>query len=66
MVEISSDWLFPRADGNELAERMRQNNREVQYREQVFAHGHDAFLVDADQLAPLIADVIHEGIGACV
>jgi homoserine O-acetyltransferase/O-succinyltransferase len=65
-VGISSDWLFPPSDVQALAERMRMANREVQYREQISSHGHDAFLADADQLAPLIADVIHEGIGACV
>lgn len=66
LVGISSDWLFPPGDVQSLAERMRQANREVQYRELISSHGHDAFLANTDQLATLITDVIHEGIDILV
>ncbi len=60
LVGISSDWLFPPADVKALAERIRSAGKEVEYRELVSTHGHDAFLADADQLAPLLGDVLHD------
>jgi homoserine O-acetyltransferase/O-succinyltransferase len=60
LVGISSDWLFPAADVQALAERIRQAGKEVRYRELSSTHGHDGFLADADQLAPLLTDAIQE------
>jgi homoserine O-acetyltransferase/O-succinyltransferase len=64
LVGISSDWLFPPSDVQALAERIRQAGKDVCYRELQSTHGHDGFLADADQLAPLIADAIHEAVRA--
>jgi hypothetical protein len=33
---------------------------DVRYVEQVSNHGRDAFLADADQLSPMVAEVLHE------
>ncbi len=60
LIGISSDWLFPAADVQALAERIRQAGKDVRYRELCSSHGHDGFLADADQMAPLIAEAIHE------
>jgi homoserine O-acetyltransferase len=60
MVGISSDWLFPAADVQALAERMRAAGVDVRYAEQVSNHGHDAFLADADQLSPVVTEILHE------
>jgi homoserine O-acetyltransferase len=54
LVGITSDWLFPAADVVGLAARMRTLGVSVRYTELVSAHGHDAFLADADQLASLL------------
>jgi homoserine O-acetyltransferase len=55
MIGITSDWLFPPADQRALAERMRAAGVAAGYSELDSAHGHDAFLADADELAPLVA-----------
>jgi homoserine O-acetyltransferase len=60
LVGISSDWLFPPGDVQALAERIRQAGKEVEYRELASTHGHDGFLADADQLNPLVLDVLHQ------
>jgi homoserine O-acetyltransferase/O-succinyltransferase len=60
LVGIASDWLFPPADVRALAERMRAAGVEVGYAELTTGHGHDAFLADADHLAPLVAPVLDE------
>lgn len=55
LVGISSDWLFPTADVRELRDRLRRCGVHSDYIEQISAHGHDAFLADAAQLAQLIS-----------
>lgn len=60
MVGISSDWLFPASDVQALADRMRAAGVDVRYWEQVSHHGHDAFLADADQLSPMVAEMLHD------
>lgn len=60
LVGISSDWLFPPAEVQALAERIRQAGKEVEYRELSSTHGHDGFLADADQLNPLILEHLQE------
>src|SRR5262249_7185126 len=50
----------PPADVRALAERMRAAGVEVGYAELTTGHGHDAFLADADHLAPLVAPVLDE------
>jgi len=54
LVGISSDWLFPASDVFALAQRARAAGVNVEYAELTSAHGHDAFLADADLLASLI------------
>ncbi|MFN2455057.1 MAG: homoserine O-acetyltransferase [Pyrinomonadaceae bacterium] len=54
LVGISTDWLFPAGDVSALAERMRAVHINVRYAELVSSHGHDAFLADAQLLAPLV------------
>lgn len=60
LVGITSDWLFPPGDVRALAVRMREAGVDVRYTELRSAHGHDAFLADAAELAPLIADGVDE------
>lgn len=59
LVGISSDWLFPAADVRRLAARLSEAGVGVRYHELESAHGHDGFLADAAQLAPIIYDAIN-------
>jgi homoserine O-acetyltransferase len=60
LVGIASDWLFPPGDVQKLAGRMRDAGVEAHYEELASPHGHDGFLADADELAPLIAPALGE------
>jgi homoserine O-acetyltransferase len=60
LVGIVSDWLFPPEDIRRLAEHMRSVGVDAQYAELDSAHGHDGFLADSAQLAPLIAAALCE------
>jgi homoserine O-acetyltransferase len=60
LVGITSDWLFPPGDVVALAARMRAASVDVRYAELRSAHGHDAFLAEADQLVPLLAGAVDE------
>ncbi|HWQ36762.1 MAG TPA: homoserine O-acetyltransferase [Blastocatellia bacterium] len=54
LVGISSDWLFPASDVKALSRRMAAAGVEVEYAELDSSHGHDGFLADAGDLAPII------------
>jgi homoserine O-acetyltransferase len=58
LVGISSDWLFPTAEIQALAERMRVAGVDVEYAEIVSDHGHDGFLAEPQLLAPLICRLL--------
>jgi homoserine O-acetyltransferase len=60
LVGISSDWLFPAADVRALAGRMRSAGVNVRYAELASSHGHDGFLADAVELAPLLLPILEE------
>ena len=60
LVGISSDWLFPPNDVRALAERARAAGVTAGYAELKSSHGHDAFLADADLLAPIIKSQLEE------
>ncbi|MGO9936781.1 MAG: homoserine O-acetyltransferase MetX [Terracidiphilus sp.] len=53
-VGISSDWLFPAAQVREFAQAIRNTAVNVEYREMVSAHGHDAFLAEQVELVRLL------------
>jgi homoserine O-acetyltransferase len=54
LVGISSDWLFPTSDVRALAWAARAAGVKANYAELDSAHGHDGFLAEAGQLAPII------------
>lgn len=53
-VGISSDWLFPEQSVRQFAETIRAAGVQVDYREMVSAHGHDAFLAEQAELVRLL------------
>ena len=54
VVALSSDWLFPPEQSLEIATALVQSGKSVSYCLLRAPYGHDAFLVDIDQLARLI------------
>lgn len=60
LVGISSDWLFPPSDVRALTWAARASGVKANYAELNSAHGHDGFLAEAEQLAPLIKAHLEE------
>jgi homoserine O-acetyltransferase len=54
LVGISSDWLFPASDVRALAWAARAAGVKASYAELTSSHGHDGFLAESAQLAPII------------
>jgi homoserine O-acetyltransferase len=59
LVGISSDWLFPAAEVERLAQQFQTAGANVTYETFVSQHGHDAFLAEAAKLAPLVREFIY-------
>ncbi|NOY82297.1 MAG: homoserine O-acetyltransferase [Kiritimatiellaeota bacterium] len=55
LIAFSSDWLFPPADVREVANALRANGRDVTYVNIESDYGHDAFLLEVDELTKLIS-----------
>jgi homoserine O-acetyltransferase/O-succinyltransferase len=60
LIGISSDWLFPASDVEDMATRMRDAGVDANYIELESSHGHDGFLADAGVLAPLVGSALDE------
>jgi homoserine O-acetyltransferase len=60
LVGISSDWLFPASDVRALAWAARAAGVKANYAELDSSHGHDGFLAEAAQLAPIIKAHLEE------
>jgi homoserine O-acetyltransferase len=60
LIGISSDWLFQASDVRALAWAARASGVKANYAELNSAHGHDGFLAEAAQLAPLITAHLEE------
>ena len=60
LIGISSDWLFPAEDVRSLAARIKDAGVKARYSELISDHGHDAFLVEMDQLGELIGSEFHK------
>ena len=50
VIAITSDWLYPPYQSQEIVTALAANNREVRYSEIRSNYGHDAFLLEAGQL----------------
>jgi homoserine O-acetyltransferase len=60
LVGISSDWLFPASDVRALAWMAKAAGVNAHYAELHSSHGHDGFLAEAAQLAPIIKAHLEE------
>lgn len=59
VVDVDTDQLFPAAQAEDLARRLRANGARVERATLHSAHGHDAFLLEWDQLAPLVTRALN-------
>ena len=57
-VGISSDMLYPSYQQQQIAELLQSVGTDAGYAEIDSPHGHDAFLLNFDQLADPIADFL--------
>lgn len=58
LVGISSDWLFPSKDVENLARRFEENGVKTDYVEFVSPDGHDAFLSDTKQMSVILEKIL--------
>jgi homoserine O-acetyltransferase len=61
VISFSSDWLFPSYQSKEVVRALRQNDIDVIYTEIETDCGHDAFLLESEQLTRLISNFLKHG-----
>lgn len=59
VVDVDTDQLFPPAQAEELARQLRLHGAHVERATLRSPHGHDAFLLEWDQLAPLVTRALN-------
>ncbi len=61
VISFSSDWLFPSHQSKEIVSAIRQNNGAVIYTEIHTDYGHDAFLLESEQISSLVTNFLEFG-----
>ncbi len=61
VISFTTDWLFPTYQSKEILTALRRNNLDVIFTEITTDHGHDAFLLESDQLSQLISNFLKHG-----
>lgn len=64
LAAFSSDWLYPPAGMKEIARAVRRNGGDVTYCEIESPYGHDAFLLENQRLAAVMAGFLGPGSAA--
>ena len=54
LVSYTSDWLFTTEQSKEIARALLYNDKDVSFIEIDSPYGHDAFLIESDQLSKII------------
>jgi len=54
VISFTSDWLYPSYQSLEIVSALRSRNCDVAYCNLTSQYGHDAFLVEVDEQAPLV------------
>ena len=60
LLSFSSDWLYPPRDSYELEAALRAIGKSVEHHEIQASYGHDSFLLEERQQAPIIADFLRK------
>jgi homoserine O-acetyltransferase len=58
VISVSSDWLYPPYQSEEIVSALTANDREVRYSEIRSNYGHDAFLLESGQINYLISQFL--------
>jgi homoserine O-acetyltransferase len=58
IISVSSDWLYPPYQSQEIVSALTANEREVRYCEIRSNYGHDAFLLESGQINYLISQFL--------
>jgi homoserine O-acetyltransferase len=61
VISFSSDWLFPSYQSKENVSALRRVGAEAIYTEIQTDYGHDAFLLESEQLSSLITNFLSHG-----
>jgi homoserine O-acetyltransferase len=61
VISFSSDWLFPTYQSKEIVSALRRVNAYVIFTEIQTDYGHDAFLLESEQLSSLITNFLSHG-----
>ncbi|MDD4587803.1 MAG: homoserine O-acetyltransferase [Heliobacteriaceae bacterium] len=59
-IGVNTDWLYPPRYIIEMADIMARFKQEVAYWELESPHGHDAFLIEFEQVRPVIAGFVND------
>jgi homoserine O-acetyltransferase/O-succinyltransferase len=60
IISVSSDWLYPAEQSKELAEKLLLAGKTVTYCNLTSPYGHDAFLLENNELSELISSCFSE------
>jgi homoserine O-acetyltransferase len=60
LISFSSDWLYLSHDSAELEQALRANGKPVEHHVIQASYGHDSFLLEEAQVAPIVARFLHE------
>ena len=60
VVSYSTDWLFPTSQSREVVSAMIEAGRDTTFLEFESPYGHDAFLVELDQLSGVVAPFLEQ------
>jgi homoserine O-acetyltransferase/O-succinyltransferase len=58
VISFSSDWLYPPYQSTEIVKALQHQNLPASYCEIDSSYGHDAFLLEIEQLNPIISDFL--------
>jgi homoserine O-acetyltransferase len=58
VASFDSDWLYPAHESEELVAALQAAGREVHYVQFPSILGHDAFLLEHEQITPLVSDAL--------
>lgn len=61
LIAVDSDWFFPAFEIRKCWEDLSQAKDNVFYHEIESIHGHDAFLIEYEQLNVMIKNILHSG-----
>ena len=63
VMSFTEDWHFTTGQAERLAESMREVGVDVAHHVVESDHGHDAFLVEPENVGPPLSDFLSEGVG---